>query len=104
MVYHQKRKGIFFEPSEAERNENGPLAGKVSKEEVVSSSLFEEETIPNHCKPYMQKEVNFKLYCDMLMKKTDKQRINIDIIDFTKIKFSNFGMPEIIIRLYSFLA
>lgn len=38
------------------------------------------------------------------MRKMDKQRINIDYVDFTKIKFSNFGLPEIMIRLYAFLA
>lgn len=48
VVYHQKRKGINF----------GEVGGKASKnlaqkEEVVGSALFEEETIPNHCKPYM---------------------------------------------------
>ena len=50
VVYHQKRKGIYFEPGEGVGKGSKTLA---QKEEVVWSALFEEETIPNHCKPYM---------------------------------------------------
>jgi hypothetical protein len=114
VVYHQKRKGLFIELPEGARNDNNQLEvpasnlrssnASMAKEESSQSQLFEEEAVPTNLKPLMNKEVNFKLYCDMLMKKTDKQRINIDINDFANIKFSNFGTPEIVIRLFSFLA
>ena len=63
-----------------------------------------EIVIPTEVKPLMKKNVNFKLYCDMLMEKNDKQRVNIDLNQFCKIRFSNCGLPEIIVRLFSFLA
>ena len=63
-----------------------------------------EIVIPAEVRPLMKKQINFKLYCSMLMEKNDKQRITIDLYQFQKIRFSNNGLPEIIVRLFSFLA
>ena len=85
VVFHQKRKGMFGDTPEDEN----------ADKEIV---------IPTEVKPLMKKNVNFKLYCDMLMEKNDKQRVTIDLNQFCKIRFSNCGLPEIIVRLFSFLA
>ena len=83
-VYHQKRTGVFGE--------------------TVDETEDKDISIPLDIKPIMKKQINFKLYCDMLMEKTDKGRITIDLLQFCKIKFSNHGLPEIIVKLFSFLA
>jgi len=63
-----------------------------------------EVPIPSYIKPMMDKEVNFQLYCDMLMQKIDKQRVFITPNAFIKLKFENFGFPEVMIRLFAFLS
>lgn len=52
----------------------------------------------------MEKDVNFNLFTDILMTKVDLQRAKMDQKTFCSIDFPSFGLPEVIVRLFSFLA
>ena len=52
----------------------------------------------------MHTKVNFQLYCDLMMQKNDKMRITLDEKQFGNIQFSTYGFPDLMIRLFAFLA
>ena len=52
----------------------------------------------------MDKDVNFGLFTDILMTKLDLQRAKMDQKAFCSIDFPCFGLPDVIVRLFSFLA
>jgi len=96
VVYFQKKNGTGRFPYEDEDD--------VSQGKNERDDLFGNQSVPANIKPFMDKEVNFKLYTDLLMEKTDLQRIFLDSQGLAKVQFQNFGIPEIVIRIFAFLA
>lgn len=47
----------------------------------------------------MHLNVNFDLFCSLMSDITDRQRVFLDAGKFHQIHFSNFGLPNIYVRL-----
>ena len=60
--------------------------------------------IPNNKKPYINKDINFKLFIEVLTEEADQMRVCLNQEDFCKIQiFSSLGLPTIVIKMYQFL-
>lgn len=87
LMNHQKAQGIF---------DDGSVRQPVG--------LLGADEVPKEFKPYLNKKVNFQLYCDLMMQKNDKMRITLDEKQFGTIQFSTYGFPDLMIRLFAFLS
>ena len=63
----------------------------------------DEVVIPMAVKPYLNKELNFDLYLQLLTEKVDPQRVRIDLKTFKTIDFSQHGVPLLILEIMAFL-
>lgn len=54
-------------------------------------------------RPFMNKEVNFDLFLEMLTEKVDQQRVALQLKQFVDIEFSLYGLPLVIVEIMSFL-
>ena len=63
-----------------------------------------EVVIPVAMKPFIEKEINFQVFLDLLTEKVDMQRVSIPFRNFKEIEFSRHGLPEFILHIFSFLA
>jgi len=71
---------------------------------VDEESQFETEIkVPDKIKPYIHKEVNFKLYTELLMEKNDQMRVSISLSEFRDIDFSCLGLPKLYIKICQFM-
>ena len=61
--------------------------------------MNEEIKVPDEIKPYINKEVNFKLFTELLMGKVDKMRVDISINEFIDIDFSCLGLPKLYLKI-----
>ena len=59
--------------------------------------------VPSHIKPYLNTEVNFDVFINLLSDKVDLQRVSMTPKQFKNIEFSYYGYPKIVIELFSFL-
>jgi hypothetical protein len=50
-------------------------------------------------KPFINREVNFKLYTELLIDKLDSQRISISIKEFKDIDFPCLGIPKLYLKI-----
>jgi hypothetical protein len=63
----------------------------------------EEQIIPVAVKPYLDKELNFDLFLELLTEKVDEQRVTLDLKAFKEIEFSQHGVPLLILEIMAFL-
>jgi len=63
----------------------------------------EEHVIPVAVKPYLDKELNFDLFLELLTEKVDEQRVTLDLKAFKEIDFSQHGVPLLILEIMAFL-
>ena len=62
-----------------------------------------EIVVPHNMKPYINKEINFKMFIDLLMDKVDQQRVFLKLKDFQEIKFGSYGLPLVVLKLFQVL-
>lgn len=75
-----------------------------SKEVTKENSMPKEEiTIPNEVKPFLEKEINFELFQQLLTEKVDMERVTLTQKEFREIKFSNKGIPQLMVKIFCFL-
>lgn len=55
-------------------------------------------------RPYIKKDLNFQMFIDILMDKVDLLRTNISLKDIVNIEYGLFGLPHIVVKLFSVLA
>lgn len=65
--------------------------------------MTEEIIVPQQFKPYMNREVNFKLFQEILMERIDKSRVTIKLQEFQRIEFSEMGFPRLLTRIFALL-
>ena len=67
-----------------EQNKN--YLGVVSEDD--DDEVEEEIVVPVQIKPFLNKEINFNLFIEMLTEKVDQQRVAISLKQFNEIEFS----------------
>ena len=98
MLVHQKR-------LEKKRNASlNPLAVQDNDSEEEHTGTQEEVVIPVAMRPFLNKEINFQVFLDLLSEKVDPQRVSISLKEFREIEFGRCGIPNIVIRLFSVLS
>ncbi len=55
---------------------------KNENNDAINGELFEEIIIPKRIKPFINKEINFKFFIDLLTEKVDKMRVKISLKEF----------------------
>jgi hypothetical protein len=88
------------------------LQDKIKRKEDEAKNYFEvvedegpqeEIIIPLALRSFMNKEVNFDLFLEMLTEKVDQQRVALQLKQFVDIEFSLYGLPLVIVEIMSFL-
>jgi len=75
----------------------------VRKPPEVSLDLLEEVVVPATMKPYINREVNFKMFTEILTERIDKSRISITLPEFQQIEFCEMGLPRFVTRILALL-
>lgn len=69
VLYFQKKNRVGRYADE--RNQPGQAGSDVEDLESESKDLFGDQVVPADIRPFMDQEVNFKLYTELLIKKSD---------------------------------
>ena len=55
-------------------------------------------------KPFLNKEINFDLFLEMLTNKVDAQRVQLGHAEFNGIHFTHHGIAELVTAIMCFLS
>jgi CII-binding regulator of phage lambda lysogenization HflD len=71
---------------------------------IEDEDIIEDFVIPPELQPFLNKEVNFELFVDMLAEKLDQQRVTLNLKQFQEIEFTQYGIPNLLIEIMMFLS
>ena len=80
----------------AQRNEETACADHDDEPE-------EEIVVPPKMRPFIDKEINFDLFLEMLTERVDEQRVRLTPKQFNEIEFTQHGLPHIVLEIMCFL-
>lgn len=82
--------------------EGGNLDEKEKEEEGPDPN--EEIIIPVSMKPYIDKELNFQIFIDILTERVDLLRVSLNLQEFYSLNFQNIGLPKVVLQFFAFIS
>lgn len=78
---------------------------KQMQEDGVATDEINEQmnAVPSSIKPYLNTDLNFDVFVNLLSDKVDLQRVSLSVKQIKNLEFSCDGYPKIIIEIFCFL-
>lgn len=77
---------------------------KAKQADDAGQPQFTDDNVPAKHKPYLDRELGFDDYVEILQSRVDEQWTALDAAAFAQIDFENLGHPDVLLRIFAFLA